>query len=103
MNIEQLNHFSEVIKSGSFKLAAQKFAVSESVIKELMHSLEKEIDLKLIDCDGISKVVPTFEGLKISSLVKEVLLNYHELEEVVEFLRKDSIENGNLMYDVSIL
>ncbi|PGL67419.1 LysR family transcriptional regulator [Bacillus sp. AFS055030] len=103
MNIEQLNHFSEVIKIGSFKLAAQKFSVSESVMKESVHSLEKEITIKLIECDENFNVVPTFEGLKISSFVKEVLLKFHELEEVANLIRKSSIENCNVMYDLSLL
>ncbi|QKE73955.1 hypothetical protein HPK19_14565 [Arthrobacter citreus] len=103
MKIEQLSHLNEIIKSGSYRIAAEVFLVSEEVIRESIICLEIEFGFKLIECDDDSKVVPTFEGLGIISIVNEVLKKYEEFEEKVNSLRKNSVSNCNLMYDVSIL
>ncbi|WP_165347039.1 LysR family transcriptional regulator [Gottfriedia acidiceleris] len=100
MNIEQLSHLCEVLESGSFTIAAQKFSINEAEMKESIISLEIEFDVKLIECDGESKVVPSFECLQIFSLIKEIVRNCREIEEEIKSLHKKS--SVNTMYDVSM-
>ncbi|MFF2878091.1 LysR family transcriptional regulator [Gottfriedia sp. NPDC057991] len=100
MNIEQLSHLCEVIESGSFTIAAQKFSINEADMKESIISLEIEFGIKLIECDDESKLVPSFECLQIISIVKEIVMKCREIEEEIKSLHiKSSV---NTMYDVSM-
>ncbi|PEJ50781.1 MULTISPECIES: LysR family transcriptional regulator [unclassified Bacillus (in: firmicutes)] len=103
MNIKQLSYLSEFTKSGSYKIAAQKFLVSEAIIKKSLFSLENELGIKLVECHDDSKVVPSFEALEIFPLVNDILINYQEFEEVVKFLSNSSFVKSNMMYEVGIL
>ncbi|QKE73737.1 LysR family transcriptional regulator [Arthrobacter citreus] len=103
MNIEQLRHLFEVLESGSFIIAAKKFNLSETDIKESIISLEIELGVRLIECDMDSKVIPSFEGLQIIPIIKDIVWNIKELEEEIKAFNNKSSVNRNLMYDVSIL
>ncbi|MGG0175587.1 LysR family transcriptional regulator [Gottfriedia acidiceleris] len=102
MNIEQLNYFIEVIESGSFMIVAEKFFVNVEDIKESIVSLEIELGIKLIEYDGDSKVVLSFEGEQIISIVKEIIQKYHAFVDKIKFSNKDSYINRNMMYEVSL-
>ncbi|MFF2876395.1 LysR family transcriptional regulator [Gottfriedia sp. NPDC057991] len=88
MNIKQLNYLIDVVTSESFLSVAQKYHVSESVIIQSIFKLENEMGCKLIECLSDSKVILTFEGSKIISFVKEVVLEYEELGEIIEEIKK---------------
>lgn len=100
MKIEQLSHLCGVLESGSFTIAAQKFFMNEADLKESIISLESEFGIKLIECDDVSKVVPSFGCLQIISYIKEIVRNCREIEEEIKSLHKKS--SVNTMYDVSM-
>ncbi|MGG0177223.1 LysR family transcriptional regulator [Gottfriedia acidiceleris] len=89
MNIEELYYFSEVSKSGSFSFTAQKLGVGEEIINLSIRRLENKLGFKLIELSSDSKVVITYEGLQVISLVNEVLMKYEEIEELVQSLNKN--------------
>ncbi|WP_179865585.1 LysR family transcriptional regulator [Bacillus sp. AFS017336] len=103
MNIERLVYLSEVAKSGSFLIASQMNFVSESVIRQSINKLENELGFKLFKSCKNSKVVLTIEGLQLISLVKELLIEYRELEQLVKSIKNNSYSYVNVMYDVSVL
>ncbi|UPM53644.1 LysR family transcriptional regulator [Gottfriedia acidiceleris] len=100
MKIEQLSHLCEVLESGSFTIAAQKFFIKEADMKESIISLEIEFGIELIEYENESKVVPSVGCLQIISHIKEIVRNCREIEEEIKSLHKKS--SVNTMYDVCL-
>lgn len=49
--LEQLRYFQSIVECGSFTEAAEKCHISQSAISQQMHSLETELDVKLLNRD----------------------------------------------------
>ena len=54
MNLKQLEAFVEVAQSGSFSKAAKKLFLTQPTISAHIASLEKELDIRLIDTIFVS-------------------------------------------------
>ena len=69
MNIQKYMAFVETVESGSFTRAAQKLDYSQSGISRMIHDLETEWGISLLE-RGHSGVRLTSDGLKLLPYAK---------------------------------
>lgn len=88
MNIKKYNMLINTIELGSITKAAQKTGVSQSAATQLLASLEKDFQVKLIKRSK-SGVTLTKEGAYLLPMIKDVAEANEKLAEAVEKLHND--------------
>lgn len=86
MNIQKYMAFVETVESGSFTRAAQKLDYSQSGISRMIHDLETEWGISLLE-RGHSGVRLTSDGLKLLPYAKRVCDEFQNLQTQVDELK----------------
>ena len=81
MDIEPLRYFAEVIRQGSFSVAARRLHISQPALSMRIGQLEEELGYLLIDRSA-RPLVPTHEGSEVLVRVREILQDLDALEDV---------------------
>lgn len=89
MNLFQLNLFVNTIHSGSMKVAADNFYISQSALSQNIKKLESELGCTLIDRTH-SPLKPTLYGKIVLDRAERILFLANEIEE--EIARRKRID-----------
>lgn len=81
-NITKYLAFLEVINEQNFTKAAENLNYSQAAVSKMIHSMEKEMGLKLFS-RTTSKVEPTADALRILPAINELCGKYRNLERQV--------------------
>lgn len=82
MNIQQLEHIIEVVKSGSITEAAHNSHVTQAALSKSIHNLEQELGIKIFTRSRFG-TIPTEDGKKVIKKAFEIIQKVHELKEEV--------------------
>lgn len=85
MNIQKLLAFVKTVEYGSFTKAAEILSYSQSGISRMIHDLETEWSVSLLE-RGRSGVRLTSDGLKLLSYAKNVCSEYQKLQMQIDEL-----------------
>ncbi len=85
MNIQKYLAFLKTVEYGSFTKAAESLNYSQSGISRMIHDLEKEWKVSLLE-RGRAGVKLTSDGLQLLPFVKNVCAGYHQLQIQVDDL-----------------
>lgn len=91
MNIQKYMAFVETVEYGSFTKAAQRLNYSQSGISRMIHDLETEWGVSLLE-RGRSGVRLTSDGLKLLPYAKSVCDEFQKLQTQVDELKE--LESG---------
>lgn len=91
LNIQKYLAFIKVVEYGSFTKTAEALSYSQSGISRMIHDLEKEWKVSLLDRDRTG-VRLTSEGLKILPYAKSVCEEYQKLQVQIDEL--NGLESG---------
>lgn len=91
VNIQKYMAFIKTVEYGSFTKAAEALSYSQSGISRMIHDLEKEWKLSLLERDR-SGVRLTSDGLKLLPYAKNVCNEYQKLQMQVDEL--NGLESG---------
>ena len=91
MNIQKYMAFVETVESGSFTRAAQELDYSQSGISRMIHDLETEWGISLLE-RGHSGVRLTSDGLKLLPYAKRVCDEFQNLQTQADELK--GLESG---------
>ncbi|RDB60932.1 hypothetical protein C1878_12870 [Gordonibacter sp. 28C] len=94
MNLFQLNLFVNTIHSGSMKVAADNFYISQSALSQNIKKLESELGCTLIDRTH-SPLKPTLYGKIVLDRAERILFLANEIEE--EIARRKRIDAQTIM------
>lgn len=83
MNIQKYMAFIKTVESGSFTKAAELLNYSQSGISRMIHDLEKEWKVSLLE-RGRSGVKLTSDGLRLLPYAKNVCLEFEKLQMQVD-------------------
>jgi DNA-binding transcriptional LysR family regulator len=82
MNLKQLEVFLAVVENGSFSRAAEATFITQSTVSQHISSLEKELDLKLLDRTG-KAVLPTAGGKILLQYAREIVSQTREIPRAI--------------------
>ncbi|MFF2876349.1 LysR substrate-binding domain-containing protein [Gottfriedia sp. NPDC057991] len=82
MNIQQLEHIIEVVKSGSITEAAYNSHVTQAALSKSIHNLELELGIKIFTRSRVG-TIPTEDGKKVIKKAFEIIQKVQELKEEV--------------------
>ncbi|MDO4173424.1 MAG: LysR family transcriptional regulator [Eubacteriales bacterium] len=85
MNIQKYMAFIKAVECGSFTKAAQMLHYSQSGVSRMIHDLEKEWNVSLLE-RGKSGVMLTSHGVKLFPYAKRVCVEYEKLQAEVSEL-----------------
>lgn len=91
MNIQKYRAFVKTVEYGSFTKAAEILNYSQSGISRMIHDLEKEWNVVVLERDR-SGVRLTSDGLVLLPFARRVCSAYHQLQRQVEHL--NGLESG---------
>ncbi|WP_430509471.1 LysR family transcriptional regulator [Gottfriedia solisilvae] len=83
MYLEQLEYILEVAKTGSIINASKNLHVSPSGISQSISQLEDEFGVKIFSRSRGQNTVPTYEGELIIKQAIQIMMNLHNLQEMV--------------------
>jgi DNA-binding transcriptional LysR family regulator len=87
LNLNQLRFFYEAAKAQNFTTAAKKLFVSQPAVTAQIRQLEDQATLKLFKKGG-RKIFLTDEGKTLFEYVKKLFEYEHQIEHVIEDLKK---------------
>lgn len=87
MEIRQLRHFVEVIRTGSFTRAAETLFITQSALSRSIQALEESVGGSLLDRDG-RRIEPTSLGQMVLDHAFHVLHEVDALRQAVHMVRE---------------
>jgi DNA-binding transcriptional LysR family regulator len=100
MNLDHLNTYIEVVKTGNFSEVAKKLGISQPAVSFQIQKLEQDLGVRLIDRKQ-KKLTLTEPGKRILSFAQKVQDEYGSMLEDINQLREDVI--GNLFISASTI
>ncbi len=100
MNLDHLNTYIEVVKTGNFSEVAKKLGISQPAVSFQIQKLEQDLGVRLIDRKQ-KKLTLTEPGKRILSFAQKVQDEYVSMLEDINQLREDVI--GNLFISASTI
>ena len=86
MNLDQLNTFTEVIKTGSFSEVAKQLSISQPAVSFQIQKLEQDLGVRLIDRQQ-KKLALTEAGKRLLRFAEAVEKEYVSLTRDLNQLR----------------
>lgn len=80
MQIEKLEYFTEVARTGSINLASQHLNISHQALNQSMHLLEQELGVKLFQSSN-KGIILTEQGEKVYYAALEIVHGWKRLKE----------------------
>ena len=100
MNLDHLNTYIEVVKTGNFSEVAKKLGISQPAVSFQIQKLEQDLGIRLIDRKQ-KKLTLTEPGKRLLSFAQKVQDEYSGMLEDINKLREDVV--GNLMITASTI
>ena len=100
MNLDHLNTYLEVVKTGNFSEVAKKLGISQPAVSFQIQKLEQDLGVRLIDRKQ-KRLTLTEPGKRILSFAQKVQDEYSGMLEDMNQLREDVI--GNLFIAASTI
>ena len=80
--IKNMEIFMEVVKKGSFSLAAEALCMTQSSVSLAVNALEKSIGTQLLERNGKKKIELTSAGEMLYSAIKDVVEKSRDIQSV---------------------
>lgn len=100
MNLDHLNTYIEVVKTGNFSEVAKKLGISQPAVSFQIQKLEQDLGVRLIDRKQ-KKLTLTEPGKRLLSFARNVQDEYSSMLEDINQLREDVV--GNLLITASTI
>jgi DNA-binding transcriptional LysR family regulator len=100
MNLDHLNTYIEVVKTGNFSEVAKKLGISQPAVSFQIQKLEQDLGVRLIDRKQ-KKVTLTEPGKRLLAFAQKVHDEYSDMLEDMNQLREDV--TGNLFISASTI
>lgn len=78
MNFLQLKYITTIMDEGGISAAARKLYISQPSLSQMLHTVEAELGVELLDRSA-AKIVPTYAGELFYQQAKVILMNYNSL------------------------
>ena len=100
MNLDHLNTYIEVVKTGNFSEVAKKLGISQPAVSFQIQKLEQDLGVRLIDRKQ-KKLTLTEPGKRLLTFAQKVQDEYSGMLEDMNQLREDV--TGNLFISASTI
>ncbi len=97
-SIDQINAFISVYETKGYSAAAKQLNKSRTTVRELVMTLEDQLDLVLFEVDG-RKVVPTVDANKLHFQAKLLQSHLASFNELVDTIHAREEASFTILYD----
>lgn len=96
MRVETLEHFLEVVRSGSFSRAAQQLYISQQGLSNSIRTLEKELGVELFERTGGKKAHLTEAGKTLINLAEQCVDAHKQIKRSMQSCMNQNKDTSNM-------